>query len=127
MKCMVKGFFKNSEETINYGTLAIFQKEKRILTWKEQKPKETTISIDFNTKSLTRENKELKMLLTFDPNQDKIMNCKLKEIDISFDMEVKIITYFESETFLKLTYETYLEKEKVDTFFLEINILENKV
>lgn len=115
MKKQVSVTLKTKDETLEYKTNAILNQEKNTLSWIETDALKTHMILDFQNKNLIRENKELKMILTFDKKKDKIMNCKLKGLKKEFRIKIEIPYLKIEENSFEITYhlkETELEKEE---------------
>ena len=123
MRAKIDGYLKNISREIIYNTEGIWNESLKTLLWKENDKLETTIKIDFEKKEITRNNKEFKMILTFDKKKDKIMNCKLLRGGTwySFSLTVRILKEEIKNKVFKLKYETYLDDEKLDTITLDIH------
>lgn len=121
MKKQVKVTLKTSYETIEYETNAMFQEEKETLSWIEKDPFNTHFSIDFKTKKIIRENKECKMILTFDKKQDKILSCKLKEMEKEVIFEIEILKLTMKKNYFEITYFLKDEMDKEETKNLKVD------
>ena len=122
----IKGSLKNKDQTIQYDTKGIWNPTLETLTWKEEDALHTTNILDLKNGKLCRNNKELKMILTFAEKEDKILNCKLSSILHPLIIKVHILKLKQEKNYLFLMYETSLKEEKLDSITLEINFSEWK-
>lgn len=82
---------KNKEIKEDYEIIGIYDRTQKILKWQHLDFNQNTLYLfDWKTKCLIRENKEIKMILTFIEKQDKITNCKFKEFDHSVPLTLQI-------------------------------------
>ena len=77
--------------------------------------------MDFHNGTLTRENKDIKYILTFDINKDKILNCKLKEMNQILSFNLKTISLEQQEHLFRVSYEIIVERETISKIYYEIN------
>ncbi len=114
MICRVKGTIKNISQEIILNEKAIYNESLQTLTWQENSALQGMTTIDFKNGEIRRNNKELKMILTFAKKKAKILNCKLPGIPGIVSLKVKILKQEISKNRFLLTYETYLDNEKID-------------
>ena len=114
MICRVKGTIKNISREIILNEKAIYNESLQTLTWQEKDDLSSTTTIDFKNGEIRRNNKELKMILTFAKKKVKILNCKLPGIPGIVALNVKILKHEVDKNRFLLTYETYLDNEKID-------------
>lgn len=119
-KVKVTGYIKNKEGIQEYQTKGIYQSDEKILKFQDNNQENTMILIHFMKQEIVRENKELKILLTFDKKKDTILNCKLKDFKKEMSFHVEITTCEVTENSLYLVYKTNIENTTDDLVELQI-------
>ena len=64
---------------------------------------------------------KIKFILTFDINKDKILNCKLKEMNQILSFNLKTISLEQQEHLFRVSYEIIVERETISKIYYEIN------
>ncbi|MEG2283191.1 MAG: hypothetical protein RSB99_01000 [Bacilli bacterium] len=126
-KIAAQVYLKNNNNEYRYETNAIYDKDLNILKFQELLPVKTQIHIDMNSLQITRENKELKMILTFDKKQAKIMKCELKGINQTFSFKLQTRKIEVSQQKFLVEYDTYVENELLDHIIFEITFQKNLI
>ncbi|MEG1494789.1 MAG: hypothetical protein RR047_01470 [Bacilli bacterium] len=126
-KIAAQVYLKNNNNEYRYETNAIYDKDLNILKFQELLPVKTQIHIDMNSLQITRENKELKMILTFDKKQAKIMKCELKGINQTFSFKLQTRKIEVSQQKFLVEYDTYVEDELLDHIIFEITFQKNLI
>ena len=60
-------------------------------------------------------------VLSFDINKDKILNCKLKEMNQILSFNLKTISLEQQEHLFRVSYEIIVERETISKIYYEIN------
>lgn len=111
----------SNDEHINFKTFGIYNQELGILKYVDCDKLKTHVSLDFRICTLTRENKDIKYILTFNINKDKILNCKLKEMNQTLTFNLKTISLEQQDHLFRVSYEILGEGEILSKIYYEIN------
>lgn len=111
-----------SNDTVqDFETFGIYDANLGILKYVDCDSSKTHVLLDFHNGTLTRENKDIKFILTFDINKDKILNCKLKEMNQILSFNLKTISLEQQEHLFRVSYEIIVEREPISKIYYEIN------
>ena len=111
-----------SNDTVqDFETFGIYDANLGILKYVDCDSSKTQVLLDFHNGTLTRENKDIKFILTFDINKDKILNCKLKEMNQILSFNLKTISLEQQEHLFRVSYEIIVERETISKIYYEIN------
>lgn len=105
----------------DFKTFGIYDAKLGILKYVDCDSSKTHVLLDFYNGTLKRENKDVKFILTFDINKDKILNCKLKEMNQILSFNLKTISLEQQEHFFRVSYEIIVERETISKVYYEIN------
>ena len=121
-KIKIKVSVNNEVNTYN----SIYDEELNILKYIEKDDQNTMMIVDLHKKEIMRENKDLKMILTFDTNEYKITNCKFKDLqkEVVFDTKTKKLELTKNRFYV--LYDLIQNEEIVNTVEYEITTLEGE-
>ena len=121
-KIKIKVSVNNEVNTYN----SIYDEELNILKYIEKDDLNTMMIVDLNKKEIVRENKDLKMILTFHTNEYKITNCKFKDLqnEVVFDTKTKKLELTKNRFYV--LYDLIQNEEIVNTVEYEITTLEGE-
>lgn len=120
-KIQIKIYIKNNNDVIELLKNAIYNSSNNTIKYLDDDPLKTSVLIDLNNKTILRENKDIKFLLTFDINEDKILNCKLKGTNKILPIKLSTKSMEIENNLFKVEYETYLEEELISRVLFKIN------
>lgn len=107
--------------------LAIYDLETNTIKYQENDELKTLMTVNLNNGSIIRENKDLKMILTFDKKKDTITNCKFKYMEKEMTFVVKTSAILISEKYLKVSYILVQDKHEVNKLEYELTIIEGEI
>ena len=87
-----------------YNLLGKYDLSKKIITYNENKQLQTKVILDLNSRSLTRDNKDLKVDLLFDENGETSNELFIKELNKYLTVKIKTESYNLTENSIEIVY-----------------------
>ena len=87
-----------------YNLLGKYDLSKNIITYNENKQLQTRVILDLNSRSLSRDNKDLKVDLLFDENGETSNELFIKELNKYLTVKIKTESYNLTENSIEIVY-----------------------
>ena len=120
-KIPISIYMITNNQKIEYKTQGIYDQNLRILKYVDCDSLKTRVFLNFDACTLIRENKDIKYILTFNINKDKILNCKLKEMGKTLSFDLRTISLEQQDHLFRVSYEILSEGELLSKIYYEIN------
>ena len=117
-KIKIKATIANASGTFEYNVPAIYKEDENIILYKENDEQKTTVSFNYKTKELIRENASLIMIYPFNKHKNAQGTIHVKGMERTFHVVIKTTKLIRHDKNIDIEY--HIGKDK---FIYKIEVI----